>query len=260
MLVVRREGEGLRRYVHLATGNYNASTAKIYEDVGFFTARDDIASDVSELFNVLTGYSQQDSYRKLWVAPTHMRDHFLEAIKREIEHHNETGNGHLIFKMNSLVDRDLIRALYAASQAGVKIDLIVRGVCCLRPGVPGWSDTIRVISIVGRFLEHSRIYLFRHGGAESLYIGSADLMERNLDRRVEAIVPIEDERLKAHVRERLLPAYFRDTVNSRELHADGIYRPVLPEVGEAPFDVHLWFMDLYGTPSPVVRVEESITV
>ena len=164
LLVVRRENDGLRRYVHLSTGNYNAGTARTYEDVGLLTANDEIAADVSELFNVITGFSRQATYRKLWVAPFHLRQRFIEMIAREMDVHRRTGKGRLIFKMNSLVDRDLIRALYAASQAGVDIDLIVRGICCLRPGVPGWSETIRVRSLVGRFLEHSRIYYFENGG------------------------------------------------------------------------------------------------
>jgi polyphosphate kinase len=245
-LVVRREPEGLRRYVHLATGNYNATTARVYEDIGLLTAREDIASDVSELFNVLTGYSQQDRYRKLWVAPINLRQRFLDGIAQEIACHRETGDGHLIFKMNALVDREIIRGLYAAAQAGVKIDLIVRGVCCLRPGVPGWSETIQVRSIVGRFLEHSRIYYFRHGGEDTLYLGSADLMERNLDRRVEAVFPLEDPKLKAHLRDVILPAYLRDTVNARVLLADATYAAVKPPEGSEPFDVQRWLMELYA--------------
>jgi polyphosphate kinase len=250
-LVVRREQDRLRRYVHLATGNYNASTARIYEDIGLLTAREDLASDVSELFNVLTGYSQQESYRKLWVAPTHMRDRFLEAIGREIEAHRRGGDGYLAFKMNALVDREIIRGLYAASQAGVQIDLIVRGVCCLRPGVPGWSETVRVRSLVGRFLEHSRIYYFRNGGDDDLYLGSADLMERNLDRRVEAVFPIEDPALKARIRDVILPAYLRDTVNARELKPDGSYVPVKPAPGDEPFNVQRWLIDLYAGTADV---------
>ena len=174
-LVVRREPDGLRRYAHLATGNYNATTARIYEDIGIFTAREDITHDVSELFNVLTGYSEQESYRSLWVAPRSLRQHFLDAIAREIAAHKAHGNGRLFFKMNALVDNELIRALYAASQAGVRVDLVVRGACCLRPGVPGWSDNITVRSVIGRFLEHSRIYYFANGGNDELFLGSADL-------------------------------------------------------------------------------------
>jgi polyphosphate kinase len=258
-LVVRREPDGLRRYVHLATGNYNATTAKMYEDLGLLTARQDIGSDVSELFNVLTGYSQQDTYRKLWVAPARLRQHMLEAIFREIEAHQRTGTGRLIFKVNALVDKEVIRALYAASQAGVNIDLIVRGVCCLRPGVPGWSETIRVRSIVGRFLEHSRIFYFHNGGADEVYLGSADLMERNFDRRVEVVFPVDDPSLKAHIRDVLLPAYLRDTVNARELHPDGIYRPVKPAVGEEPFDVQAALLKLYTSGSLALGAASDVT-
>ncbi|HYO29215.1 MAG TPA: polyphosphate kinase 1, partial [Thermomicrobiales bacterium] len=184
-LVVRREAVGLRRYVHLGTGNYNASTARLYEDLGLFTSREDLGSDATDLFNVLTGYATKERYRKLWVAPHHLRERFLEAIEREIASHEANGGGYLCFKVNALVDKLLIRALYKAARAGVRIDLIVRGACCLRPGIPGWSETIRVISVVGRFLEHSRVYVFGNGGANEVYLGSADLMERNLDRRVE---------------------------------------------------------------------------
>ncbi|MBA3450685.1 MAG: polyphosphate kinase 1, partial [Chloroflexia bacterium] len=213
-LVVRREPSGLRRYVHLATGNYNASTARVYEDMGYLTARDDIGADVSDLFNVLTGFAQQEAYRSIWVAPGNLRDRLLAAIEREIETHQRSGKGRLVFKLNSLVDRQSIRALYKASQAGVKIDLIVRGACCLRPGVPGWSDNIRVTSIIGRFLEHSRIYYFANGGQDEVYLGSADLMERNLDRRVEVVFPIEDRTWAAEIRDEIIPAYHRDTVNA----------------------------------------------
>jgi polyphosphate kinase len=247
-LIVRREPDGLRRYVHLSTGNYNATTARIYEDMGLLSAREDIASDVSELFNVLTGFSRQDAYRKLWVAPMHLRERFLEQIEHEMRMHREHGNGRLIFKMNSLVDRDLIRALYAASEAGVQIDLIVRGICCLRPGMPGWSENIRVRSIVGRFLEHSRVYYFHNNGEPHIYLGSADLMERNLDRRVEVVFPVESLDLKRHIAGAVLPAYLRDTANSRMLLADGSYVPVTPGTGEEPFDVQRWLMDLYRLP------------
>jgi polyphosphate kinase len=245
-LVVRRERDGLRRYVHIATGNYNATTARMYEDLGLLTAREDIGSDVSELFNVLTGYSQQENYRKLWVAPVHLRSRFLESIEREVEAHKQNGHGRLIFKMNSLVDREIIRALYSASQAGVKIDLIIRGICCLRPGVPGWSETIKVRSIVGRFLEHSRIYYFRNGGDEEIYLGSADLMERNLDRRVEAIVPVEDARLKRHLRDKVLGTYLRDTVNAKELQSDGSYVQPKSKRQKEQVDVHRKFIELYA--------------
>ena len=248
-LVVRREPGGLRRYVHLATGNYNATTARIYEDFGYFTAREDIGADVSELFNVLTGFAQQQAYRGIWVAPARLRLDLLEAIDREIAAHQRIGKGHLLFKLNALVDRQVIRALYRASQAGVKIDLIVRGACCLRPGIPGWSETIRVISVVGRFLEHSRIYAFAHDGEPGVYMGSADLMERNLDRRVEVVYPVRDAAWAAQIRDEIVPAYFRDTVNAWELNADGAYHRVEPLPGEEPFDVHAWLMNRYRVPS-----------
>ena len=246
-LVVRREPEGLRRYVHLGTGNYNASTAKLYEDIGLLTCRPDLGADISDLFNVLTGFAQQEVYRKIWTAPVRLREQIVAAIAREVAVHRERGGGYLAFKMNALVDRTVIRALYAAAQAGVRVDLIVRGVCCLRPGVPGWSESIRVISLVGRFLEHSRIYYFRNGGADDLFLGSADAMERNFDRRVEIVFPVEDETLKAHMRDTILPAYLRDTVNARELGSDGVYRPVptLPDKGE--FDLHAWLLGAYAS-------------
>ena len=244
-LVVRREADGLRRYVHLGTGNYNASTARLYEDLGLFTAREDLGDDVTDLFNVLTGYATKDRYRRLWVAPHHLRDRFLEAIEREIVAHQANGGGYLCFKVNALVDKLLIRALYKASQAGVKIDLIVRGACCLRPGIPGWSETIRVVSVVGRFLEHSRVFLFRNGGADEVYLGSADLMERNLDRRVEVVFPVEDVTIAAAIRDEIIPAYLRDTVNSRELQPDGTYRRIETGQGRQPFDVQSWLQRRY---------------
>jgi polyphosphate kinase len=245
-LVVRREPEGLRRYVHLSTGNYNASTARIYEDFGLLTANEEIGNDVSELFNVLTGFAVQDEYRKLLVAPVNLRRKIIERIYREIDAHKRTGNGEIVFKMNSLVDKESIRALYAASRAGVKITLIIRGVCCLRPGVPGWSENIRVISIVGRYLEHSRVYYFRNGGDDELYLGSADLMERNLERRVEAVYPVEDPVIKAQIRDEILPAYQRDTVNARQLMPDGAWQPVVADNEEPPFDLHAWLMQRYA--------------
>jgi polyphosphate kinase len=246
LLVVRREPDGLRRYVHLSTGNYNSATARIYEDIGLFTAREDVCADVSELFNVLTGYSRQEVYRRLLVAPRDMRDCIIRMIEREIEHHAKSGHGRIIFKMNSLVDRGIITALYRASQAGVEIDLIVRGICCLRPGVKGWSETIRVRSIVGRFLEHSRVYYFRNGGNDEIYAGSADMMERNLDRRVEILFPIEDPKHMARLRDELLPAYLSDNVNTHILLADGSYQQVEQQPGATDaLDVHRWLADFY---------------
>ena len=248
-LVVRREPSGLRRYVHLATGNYNASTARIYEDFGYLTAREDIGADVSDLFNVLTGFAQQDAYRGIWVAPRALRQELLAAIDREIDAHRRHGNGQLVFKVNALVDRLVIRALYRASRAGVKIGLIVRGACCLRPGVVGWSDNIRVISVIGRFLEHSRIYSFGNGGESRVYLGSADIMERNLDHRVEVVFPVEDPHWANEIRDEIVPAYFRDTVNTWELGSDGRYVRIEPSGDEAPFDVHTWLIKRYKIPT-----------
>ncbi len=250
-LVVRREDDGLRRYVHISTGNYNANTAKIYEDIGILTAREEIAAEVTQLFNVLTGFAPKVEYNTLWVAPTEMRTRMIEAIMAEVSSHREHGNGHMILKMNSLVDKETIRALYTASQAGVKIDLIIRGICCLRPGVPGVSDTIRIISLVGRFLEHSRLYYFNNNGTPRVYIGSADAMERNFDRRVEVIGPIESPELVAHVRDVVLETYFRDTHNSRQMQPDGSFTPVLPAEGEESFDAQAFFLDFYRQGSPM---------
>ena len=203
-LVVRKEGDHIRRYVHLSTGNYNHVTANIYEDIGLFTCDEDMCADASDLFNYLTGYSSRDEYRKLLVAPVNLRQRFNELICQEIEHQKAGRGGYMLFKMNSLVDKPVIRLLYEASQAGVKIDLVVRGMCCLRPGIPGLSENIRVISVVGRFLEHSRIYYFQNAGAEIVLMGSADLMPRNLNQRVEVLFPVEDADMIRHVRDEIL--------------------------------------------------------
>ncbi|MBX3071319.1 MAG: polyphosphate kinase 1 [Thermomicrobiales bacterium] len=246
-LVVRREEDGLRSYVHLSTGNYNATTAKVYEDIGFFTSRPEITHDVVELFNVLTGYSDQEDFRSLWVAPHSLRERFHEAIAREIEAHKKVGGGWLFFKMNSLVDKELIRALYAASQAGVKVDLVVRGACCLRPGVPGWSENIRVRSLIGQFLEHSRLYHFAHGGEAEFLLGSADLMERNLDRRVEVVFPIGDPAIRDHLRTEVLPRYLADNVNSWTLGRDACWTRVeTGGKGKLRRDIHRELAKLYA--------------
>ena len=191
-LVIRNEGDRIRRYVHLGTGNYNDVTAHQYEDIGMFTADEEIGADATDLFNYLTGYSAKSDYRKLWVAPVNLRQKMEECIRREMEHAKAGKPARLIFKMNSLADAPMIRLLYQASQAGVKIDLLVRGICCMKPGIDGLSENIRVISVVGRYLEHSRIYYFLNDGNEEIYMGSADLMPRNLNRRVEVIFPVED--------------------------------------------------------------------
>jgi polyphosphate kinase len=248
-LIVRKEDDGIQRYVHLGTGNYNATTARIYTDFGLLTSNPEIGADASDLFNYLTGYSSQSTFRRLLVGPVSLRPSLLERIEREIEWHRKTGAGRLIFKMNALVDPPMIQALFRASQAGVRIDLLVRGVCCLRPGIPGISDNIRVISVVGRFLEHSRIYSFHNGGTEDIYLGSADLMPRNLDRRVEIVFPIEDPVLRAYLREDVLETYLRDTVNAQELQPDGTYRRILPATDEAPFDCQAYFLRVDGQAS-----------
>ena len=248
-LVVRKEGDGVRRYVHLATGNYNGLTAQVYTDLGVFTCDEDIGADATDLFNYLTGYSAKSDYHKLLVAPINLRARLERLIRREIEHQRQGRRGHLIFKVNAIVDRPMIKLLYQASQAGVQVDLLVRGLCCLRPGVPGLSETIRVTSIVGRFLEHSRIYYFRNDEQEEVYLGSADLMTRNLDRRVEVLFPVEDERLIRHLRDEVLVTYLADNVKTRWLRADGSYVRRQPAPGEALVNSQTAFLQraLYGS-------------
>ncbi len=258
-LVVRKEADGLQRYVHLGTGNYNATTARIYEDLCLLTCRPDIGEDASTLFNLLTGYSRQSTYSKLLVAPLGMRQGMVERIEREIALHREQGNGHLIFKMNALVDPVIIHTLYRASQAGVRIDLLVRGMCCLRPGIEGVSETIRVRSLVGRFLEHSRIYYFNNGGDEEILLGSADMMQRNLDGRVETLFPLEDPTLRLAILERLLKPELADTANARELLPDGHYVRVRPEPGESPFDSQAWFISHSLLESDTVSQNHTIS-
>ncbi|MGC9358107.1 MAG: polyphosphate kinase 1, partial [Anaerolineae bacterium] len=245
-LVVRRERDGIQRYVHVGTGNYNAITARVYTDLGFFTSDPEIGADASELFNALTGYSRQDIYRKLLVAPGHMRQEILGRIEREKEHHKKHGGGYMALKMNALVDKPSIQALYRASQAGVKIDLQVRGICCLRPQVPGLSENITVTSIVGRFLEHPRIYYFRNGGDEEMFLGSADLMPRNLDRRVEVLFPIENPRLRTRLRDNVLMVHLRDNVKARELMPDGSYVHVEPKPGKPALNSQRWMIEHRG--------------
>jgi polyphosphate kinase len=243
MLVIRREKDKLVRYVHLATGNYNPATAKIYTDIGLITTDEQIGADASNLFNFLTGYSQQTRFSRLLVAPLNLREKFTEFIHREVKNKKAGKPARIIAKFNSLTDTWLINELYVASKAGVEIDLIVRGVCALRPGIKGLSENIRVRSIIGRFLEHSRIFYFANGGGENdeVYIGSADWMSRNLDRRIEVTVPIADPDIKAYLRDILLDAYLRDNRNARILKPDGNYRRVTPGNSE-PFDSQLFFV------------------
>ncbi len=222
-LVVRREADGIRRYVHVGTGNYNSKTARQYTDLGLFTCSPEIGADLSDLFNFLTGFSRQRHYRKLIIAPGDMRARFHALIAREMEHARAGRPARLIAKMNALADPEAIIALYEAAQAGVMIDLIVRGICCLRPGVEGISDNIRVTSIVGRFLEHSRLWYFLNDGEEEYYLGSADWMPRNFERRVEAVTPVEDKALHEPLRT-LLATYLRDNRNAWTLQPDGCYQ------------------------------------
>ncbi|MGQ0647740.1 MAG: polyphosphate kinase 1 [Gemmatimonadaceae bacterium] len=245
VLVVRRDPDGIRRYVHIGTGNYNSKTARVYTDLGLFTVNADIAADISDVFNLLTGFSRQREYRKLLVAPANMKSRFLALIAREAEHAKAGRPACIVAKMNALVAPDVIASLYEASQAGVEIDLIIRGICCLRPGMPGVSDRIRVRSIVGRFLEHSRVFHFVNGGVEEFYIGSADWMPRNLERRVEVITPVEDRALQLRLRS-LLDTCLDDNRQAWELKADGTYTQRTPGQQEEVAAHHKLLRDPYG--------------
>ncbi len=241
-LVVRREGAALRRYVHIASGNYNPTTSCTYTDVGLFTADPEIGADATDLFNYLTGCTRQTEYRKLLVAPVNLREKMTELIHREIEHRNAGREARIVAKFNRLADKQIIQKLYEASNAGVEIDLIVRGICMLRPGVPGLSENITVRSIVGRFLEHSRIFHFKNGGDDEVYIGSADWMSRNLQNRIEVVAPVKDESLKSYLKDVVLPAYLRDNAKAHELNAGGEYVRVVAGPGESRFDSQAFFV------------------
>ncbi len=241
-LVVRKEAQGVRRYVHLATGNYNVSTAKTYTDLGLFTCNEKICEDVSNIFNFLTGYSKQESFNYLGVAPINLRSKIFNYILREIENAQAGLQAHIIMKMNALVDPELISALYEASNAGVKIELIIRGICCLIPQKPGLSENITVVSIVGRFLEHSRILFFHNAGDEEIYIGSADLMQRNLDRRVEVVFPILNSALKKVIKERILSTLLADNIKAWSLGSDHVYLHSVPAENAKPVNSQEWFM------------------
>jgi len=222
-LIVRKEGDVIRRYAHLSTGNYNSVTAQLYTDIGMLTCDPEIGADCTDLFNFLTGYSAKSSYRKLLVSPVTLRPRMAHLIEREIEHQKAGRGGHLIFKMNALVDRNMIKLLYQASQAGVKVQLLVRGICCLIPGLPGVSENITVTSIVGRFLEHSRIFYFANGSEEEVYLGSADLMPRNLNHRVEVDFPVSDKGLVKLIHEQILGTYLKDQAKARHMTSEGKY-------------------------------------
>ena len=241
-LVVRQESDRIRRYVHLSTGNYNAVTAHQYTDLGLMTCDDAIGADASDIFNYLTGFSDKRIYQRFMVAPINLRSGLEALIRREMEHQRTGGEGAIIIKINAVVDKAMIQLLYEASQAGVHIDMIVRGMCCLRPGIPGVSENIHVRSIVGRFLEHSRIFWFSNGGHEEVFLGSADLMGRNLDRRVEILFPVLDQRLIRQIRSTVLDTCLRDTVKARVMQADGTYRPVTVLANEQPADSQAEFI------------------
>jgi polyphosphate kinase len=242
LLIVRREPGGIRRYVHFGTGNYNATTARFYTDFGLMTADPDLGADATDLFNFLTGYSRQKTFRKILVAPVNLRERITAMIEREIEHAKAGRPARLLFQMNALVDAPMIDLLYKASQAGVTVDLIVRGICCLRPGVPGISENVTVVSLVGRFLEHSRCYYFANGGEPALYLGSADLMTRNLDRRVEVLFPVEDPTLRDYIVQDVLTTMLHDNVQARRLLSDGTWERVRPEGRRKRVDAQATFL------------------
>jgi polyphosphate kinase len=233
-MVVRKEGKKVRRYVHLSTGNYNPNTALVYTDLGLFTADKVIADDVSALFNFLTGYSQKHEWQKLVIAPSDLKRRTIELITEQAERAREGKKSRIVAKLNSLVDRRTIEALYQASQAGVPIDLLIRGICCLRPGLPGISESIRVFSVVDRFLEHSRILVFGEGTKAQVYLSSADWMPRNFERRVEAMFPVESEELRRRIVEEIIPAYLSDNRRMRILRPDGTYVRVAADAA-APY-------------------------
>ncbi|HEY3828716.1 MAG TPA: polyphosphate kinase 1 [Solirubrobacteraceae bacterium] len=245
VLVVRREGEGVRNYVHIGTGNYHSTTARLYTDFGLFTTDEQIGADVADMFNYLTGFGRPLHYRKVLMAPGQLRDGLLGEIERAIEAHSPEQPARIAMKMNALVDGPCIRALYRASQAGVKVDLNVRGICCLRPGVPGVSENIRVVSIVGRLLEHSRVYAFLHGEQQQVYIASADLMPRNLNHRVELAVPVQVPALRAEILDTLERA-FADNQNAWDLDADGCWRRLHPGPGEEPRSLQLELIEIHA--------------
>ncbi len=245
VLVVRREGDGVRNYVHIGTGNYHSTTARLYTDFGLFTTDEEIGADVADMFNYLTGYGRPLHYRKVLMAPTQLRDGLIAEIDRTIAAHTPERPARIAMKMNALVDGPCIRALYRASQAGVSVDLNVRGICCLRPGLEGISENIRVVSIVGRLLEHSRVYTFHYDGRQVVYIASADLMPRNLDHRVEMAVPIESPELRAELLDTLERA-FHDNQNAWELSGDGYWRRRAPEPGEKPRSMQLELIAIHA--------------
>ncbi|MEN6482770.1 MAG: polyphosphate kinase 1 [Anaerolineaceae bacterium] len=247
-MVIRKEGNQIRRYLHLGTGNYNHITAQLYEDIGMFTCDDEIGADATDLFNYLTGYSNKKDYRKLLVAPINLREHFETLIRNEIDNQKKYGDGRIILKMNALVDKHIIQLLYQASQAGVKIELLVRGICCLRPGIKGISENIRVTSILGRFLEHSRIYYFYNHASEQILLGSADIMPRNLNQRVEVLFPVEDQKLIRFLHDEVLQTYLKDNVKTRLMLPDGTYKRLEPGKNEPRINAQNEFIHFISRP------------
>ena len=244
--VVRLEGDHLVRYTHMSSGNYNTSSAKQYADISFLTANPEIGEDVGELFNALTGFFGPRMYKHLLVAPLTLKKSLIDKIEREIAVHERTGNGYIAMKANGLIDSDIIASLYKASIAGVKVDLNIRGLCCLRPGIPGVSENIRVTSIVDRFLEHSRIYYFENGGSPEMYMGSSDMMPRNLLARVEILFPVLEKEMMAHIRDDILRIHLADNVKARELQSDGTYMLVERAPGEKKLRSQKWMIDHRG--------------
>jgi polyphosphate kinase len=243
-LVVRREEDGIRRYVHLSTGNYNPQTARVYTDLGLFTCDPDFCEDASALFNYLTGYCELPQWRKIIIAPSRLQTFMVEKIEQETAHQKAGKEGRIIAKLNGILEPVVVQALYRAGQAGVKVDLICRGICALRPGLPGISETIRVVSIVDRFLEHSRIFYFGNAGDPQVYIGSADWMDRNLSRRVEVVFPIEQADLKQRLIKEILATCLTDNVKARELLPDGSFRRIAPQDGQPPVRCQERFLEL----------------
>lgn len=245
-LIVRKEKTGLGRYCHIGSGNYNAVTAKIYGDIGYLTANRDVGKELEELFDIIINGLQEKDFKHLLVAPKTLKNEILNRIEREIEVHNKTGQGYLAFKLNNLEEKDVIKALYRASMKGIKIELNVRALCCLRPGIPGVSDNISVISIVGRFLEHARIYYFENGGDSDLLIGSSDLMFRNLNERVEVLFSVPDPKIRQSILENMLKIHLKDNVKARRLLTNGTYHKVTPKPGEAGLNSQFWLIQNRG--------------
>jgi len=241
-LIVKRDRLGIMRFSHIGSGNYNAVTSRVYSDIGYLTARPEIGEELEELFNMLVSGKQKKEFKHLLVAPRTLKHEILKRIDREIDIHRKTSNGYIAFKLNNLEEKEVIQALYRASMEGVKIDLNVRGLCCLRPGIKGVSENISVISIVGRFLEHARIYYFQNGGKGEMLLGSSDLMFRNLNERVEVLLSLPDPEIRRAILEHILKIHLKDTVKARKLLSDGTYELVRPREGEEIINSQSWLI------------------